>query len=218
MKPALTPEQAKAILKRDDLNTIEKAGKGKNLSTAERKRLEAVAREEDIQLPRQITTERKPRPGRTERYYLTEKRRNRVFDLRLADYSIREIADKLKASTQTIVNDLKALDRELSQTIDLTQAQRHANRLLRVYERIVTRCQLEIEKGISGAELSQMMGNMQKAQDAIMKLKQDVGALPKAITASRMEVSGPDSAPLAMGQVVVYLPSNGRETTQPEPS
>lgn len=215
MKPNLTPEQAEAILKRDDLNTIEKSSKGKNLSVDERKRLEKIVKAGSVKLPQQIAT---AKPGNTERAYLTQKRRNRVFDLRSADFSIREMAEKLGCSTNTIVKDLRALDAQLNATIDLTQTQRHVNNLLRMHERVIVRCQSEIErKGLTGNELSSMLSCIQKAGDAIARLKENVGVIPKAITNVRAELSGPDAAPLAMGTVVVYLPENGRTAQGTEP-
>jgi hypothetical protein len=213
MNPKITPDIASKILDKDDVNAVERASKGTPLSKEQRARLEKVAkRTATIKLPKQIET---AAIGKAERGFLTAQRRNRVYSLRIQGLTLRQMAEILDCRPATVMKDCHALDAALAKTINTTNAAKHLNELLWRWEGQYARCEREIENGLSGSELAQAHSAQAVALKEIAKLKQDAGIIPKVPT--QLEHSGPDSQPMAMGRVVLYLPDNGRgPLTDPE--
>jgi hypothetical protein len=152
----------------------------------------------------QIKTIRRPVPGREEESYLIKLRRNRVFRMRLQEYTIREICAELGASTQTICADLKAIDAALAETLDKEEASRIFNQKAAELE-AMQQMAIANARGTKGMERVAFINAAARYYDMQIKLLQDAGVLPKA--AARLEHSGPEGKPITIPQ----------PTTTPQP-
>ena len=161
----------------------------------------------------QIKTIRRPIAGREEENYLTKLRRNRVFRMRLQEYTIREICAELGASTQTICADLKKIDEALNETLDVKQASKILNQKVAELEAI-KQMLIVNSRETTGMVFVAFMNTAAKYYDMQIKLLQDAGLLPKAV----VKIGDPDGKPFTMPQATPKLPpiifkfSNDEET------
>jgi hypothetical protein len=143
----------------------------------------------------QIKTSLRPFVETAKETYLTKLRRNRVFRMRLQEYTIREICGELGASTQTICGDLKVIDAALTQTLDKKQAAKILNQKTAELE-AMTQMAITGARDSNGLTRVAFVNATARYYDMQIKLLQDAGVLPKA--AQKHEMSGPDEKPFTM--------------------
>lgn len=191
-----TPDQARALLKTDELNRVTRLVKrGGLLSEAHRKRLKRI-------IAGDRTTPKTPKakiqeitstdPKSFEGTFKQRLRRAKIYRMRMCGRSIDEMATEIDASNKTIVEDLKAIDAALHRTIDRTQADAILNERLSNLESMRLMC-LESAEESEGNERIGYFNTATKLEDQIAKLLQDAGVIKRV---HRHELTGADGAPL----------------------
>jgi hypothetical protein len=190
----ITPEDARALLHRDQVNRLRRvAEKGGLLTEPDRRRLRAVVRRAQTRPKAEQREKQTTLP--TEREFLQRQRRRKVYVMRLRNHTIRDMADELKVDKNTILRDLKAIDAALQTQIDPAHATMITNERLADLE-AVRLIALEALPETEGNERAALLNTITKASEVMIGLLQDSGTLPKA--GRRLELTGPDGKPFTM--------------------
>jgi transposase len=203
----ITPKDAQALLDRDQLNRVSRLTKGGLLSESERKRLKRIIKR--VRVP--ITAAKGKReqtraidPKSFEGTFSQKQRRTKVYTMRLLGYSVREMAAELGAGQQTVINDLRAIEKALCETLDATHASAILNETL---------ADLEAGRAIALHGIRESEGNEKigylntatKISEVRISLLQDAGVLPKATQRHAHEGSDGGPIPVTLVQPRVRL-------------
>lgn len=125
--------------------------------------------------------------------YRQRLRRGKVFELRLRNYSIREMAAKLECSVGAIVRDLEAIDLALMSKLHPGQANRILNEKLGELESIKAMAFDALGRADGNTRVG-LLNTALRSIEISTRLLQDAGVLPKAT----LKIGGPDGKPIPM--------------------
>jgi hypothetical protein len=118
-------------------------------------------------------------PDSIEGKYKQRVRRLKVFQMRMMNCTVREMAAELRAGTNTIIADLKDIDAALAKTIDRGQANAILNEKLSEFEALMGLA-LKGVKESSGSVQIGYLNTVLKIESLAIRLLQDAGVLPRA--------------------------------------
>lgn len=202
IEESISVENARALLRKDQVNRVERvAKKGGLLSRDDRKRLRIYVNKAAKEKKPAPLKEKKPQGAtkegtKFEGTFAQKQRRRKVYELRLRNYTIREMAAKLETSTRVIQDDLQTIDEALTKAIDPTNATAIINETLMDLE-AVRLMAMEALPDTEGNERNGLLNTITKATEVKIALLQDAGTLPKATLNHKL--MGPDGGPLPAG-------------------
>lgn len=196
----LTLATARALLAKDTHNRITNvASKGGRLSDADVRIVRRFIRREERKQKQGVSLSKEKQiktihPDTFEGDYEQRLRRRKVFLLRLEGATIREMAAELRASSATIVADLRSIDEQLNKQIGPLNATALINERLLIYEATRLMAMQELKEAESGMLKNQLLNTIASVTKLETELMQDAGIIPK--TARKLQMSGPDGEPL----------------------
>ena len=137
-------------------------------------------------------------------------RRRKIYELRMRNYTVREIQEETGLSQVTILADLRSIEAALQQTIDKGQADAILNERLGNLEAMRDICLEGIDTSL-GNERVGYLNTLVKLEEQITKLLQDAGVLKRA--PSKHELMGSDGMPLPVAtpgdiHITIDVPEN----------
>lgn len=193
-----TPDQARALLKTDELNRVTRLVKrGGLLTEPHRKRLRRIIAQEKkkptiTKVKRHEVASADPKSF--EGTFRQRLRRQNVYRMRMFGKTIEQMCDELGLGNNTVINDLKAIDSALQKTIDRGQSDAMLNERLANLESL-RECAL---KGVDESEGNERIGYLNtvtKLEDQISRLLQDAGVIKRV---HKHELTGVDGKPFIL--------------------
>lgn len=188
------------MLDRDALNRVSRLNKGGILENNEKKKLRGIIRRAKRNGSLVIAeVERKKgkqlKPLKLESFegtYNQQRRRRLVYTMRIKGFTIHEMMAELRASSKTIVDDLKQIDDLLKRSLDITKATEILTTTIMDLEALKTIAITELKNAETPNEIAALLNSAAKLQDSQTSLLQDAGMLPKR----KLELTGADDTPL----------------------
>ena len=113
-------------------------------------------------------------------------RRRKVFHFRIRAYSIRRIARALDISVNTVVADLKAIDKALQESIKETDATKILNEMLAIYDQVASDAWISLDAA-KPRNKAKLLLLILRAIDLKVRLLTCAGVLPKLIRRAQVE-------------------------------
>jgi hypothetical protein len=200
LETKLSPEQAQTVLDRDIVNIMEKVSAGKTLTDAERKKFEKLVKKARVGHSRTTPVEEES-SNRRERNIQKEVRRNKVFELRIAGKTVREIAAILHCNKDTVVKDMDDLSDEFKKAIPPSKAGEFFKRQLETLTMLKRKAMELMETTEQDTVRLGCMNRIESITDKETKMLQDAGLL--AVAPIKLEQTGANGGPIATVELPV---------------
>lgn len=192
----LDAESADAVLKRDLINTLKKVEAGKPLTSDERDRMKQIVRKRErrkIEETADVAAGCGKKVAKFEQDFYEATRRMEVYELRLAGFSLSQIAKEMQVKRETVSADLRFIDRALRAGISPEKAKQVIQERLMDFA-TARRLAMQEFRASAGTIKAAFLNTFMVVCDRETALLQDAGLICKAPL--RLEHTGPDGKPI----------------------